>query len=94
MSNQKDIVQLREELLLQSKSSKKWWKIPIKILTLLIAIAYTIMPADLVLDSIPIIGTMDDAGVWILNLSMYIREIKKNKTELEKIISQISELVK
>lgn len=57
------------------------------------AIAYTIMPVDLIADAIPFFGTIDDMSVWLLNLQLYLKEIKKNKELIENVIKQFNDIL-
>lgn len=93
MDNRQDFVNIQEELKLKLKESNKLWKKVLKGLVLLLAVGYTIMPVDLLPDAIPFVGGIDDSGVWIGNLIFYLREIKKSKTEIEKVISDITHLI-
>jgi uncharacterized membrane protein YkvA (DUF1232 family) len=87
--NKMEIEQLKGQLILQTKSKGKF----VRIIIILIAIVYTIMPVDLIPDAIPFIGTVDDMGVWLLNIKSYLKEIKKNKELIESILVQFNELL-
>lgn len=89
----KDIVEMSTEEIVNNKKSKdRKSKIFRNVITI-VAIAYTIMPADLLPDVIPVIGTADDAGVWIFTISMYIKEIKEKKEKIENLVTDLKGLM-
>ena len=90
---QKDIAEMRKELISNSKRSKNLISIIFRSFITIVAIAYTIMPVDVIPDAVPFFGGLDDSGLWLANISMYIKEIKKNKKHIESIVKELGELV-
>jgi uncharacterized membrane protein YkvA (DUF1232 family) len=91
---EKDILEMRKKLIVNSKVSKNWIGIIIRSVITIVAIAYTIMPVDFIPDAVPFFGGMDDSGLWLANIGMYIKEINKNKAQIESIVKELGELLK
>lgn len=87
--NKNEIEKLKVQLISQSKNKGKIFRI----LIIIFAIGYTIIPLDLIPDAIPFVGTVDDMGVWLLNIQLYLKEIKKKKEIIDNIIVQFSDLL-
>ena len=84
---------MRKELIGNSKGSKNLISIIFRSFITIVAIVYTIMPVDVIPDAVPFFGGLDDSGLWLANISMYINEIKKNKKYIENIVKELGELV-
>jgi uncharacterized membrane protein YkvA (DUF1232 family) len=54
-------------------------KVKINKILLIVAIAYTLSPVDIIPDSIPFFGTLDDLLIWITQIIQIVNSTKTEK---------------
>lgn len=89
--NKNEIESIKSQLIISKKSRSK--SKVIRFVIIILAVGYTIMPVDMIPDAVPFIGTVDDIGIWLLNIQSYLKEIKKNKELITNILGQLDELL-
>lgn len=54
------------------------------------AAGYTLLPFDLILDAVPIFGTLDDAGVWIAAIFAILGTVTSNRKKARESVEALA----